>query len=245
MSDVSHLSFASCNVQRSAENTTLFLEQHHTADFVFVQEIYWGAIKTVASSVSADGEVYRNTVAHREFLVLGAHEQSRVAVYVHRRWQHCLPRLRDDLIRHNDVICVTLTTPTGPLTVLNVYNDAQRSALHYLQGRAELLPPLAVVAGDFNLHHRLWGGDDVRREHREESETLIDLMGDLNLALCNDPGVPTWRSNCERLQPQVLDLVWVDLDWAEDVRVEVDMESRHRGDHAVLRWTPSGKHIWI
>ncbi|OCH83662.1 hypothetical protein OBBRIDRAFT_523871, partial [Obba rivulosa] len=92
------------------------------------------------------------------------------------------------------------------------------------------------MAGDFNLHHHMWGGFGVQ-DQRADSEVLIDLaMGELNLSLCNEPGKATWESHNSRLRPHVLDLVWVSTALAEGVHVEVDLAGRHRGDHAVMRW---------
>ena len=35
-----------------------------------------------------------------------------------------------------------------------------------------------VLAGDFNRHDQLWGGDDVARERQGEADPIIDLISD-------------------------------------------------------------------
>lgn len=147
----------SCNVQKSAANTAMILDQYRHADIVCVQEIYWGIIKTVASTVQRDGDDYYNTVNHPGFQCLGAHKDSRVAVYVNRKWVSAGAQVRDTLVKHNDVLCVTLHLPKGGFTFLNVYNDSgSHDAVKHLLERAEALPTLAFIAGDFNSRHRLW-----------------------------------------------------------------------------------------
>ena len=92
-------------------------------------------------------------------------------------------------------------TPHGVVTFLNVYNDPRtHAAVNFLRDRVDRLPPIQILAGDFNLHHQMWGGEQITHEQRAHAEELIDLAcGDLNLHLCNIPGQPTWESNNTRL----------------------------------------------
>ena len=38
-----------------------------------------------------------------------------------------------------------------------------------------------MMAGDFNRHDQMWGGDDVSVERQGEADPIIDLMNDLML----------------------------------------------------------------
>ncbi len=58
------LNFVSANVQKSAMNTSILLEAHSEADVIFAQEIYWGHIKSVASTKVKEGDSYQNAVSH-------------------------------------------------------------------------------------------------------------------------------------------------------------------------------------
>lgn len=50
-----------------------------------------------------------------------------------------------------------------------------------------------VIAGDFNRHDQLWGGDGVSLERQGEADRIIDLMSDLALSSLLRRGTKTWR----------------------------------------------------
>lgn len=247
--DAPGLLIVSANVQKSRENTTVLLDRHRDADIICVQEPCWTYVKHIASSTSKDGDPTFHTVHHKNFITLGASEKSRVVTYVHReRWESASPRVRLACLNHRDAICVTLSTAEREFSFLNIYNDPREfSALTELINRANDLPPLAFVAGDFNIRHPMW--DPVERKldvpgrrhllrHVTQGRDLITLTTDyMGLVLANDPnGPPTWYSNDLGVREGVLDLVWVDPDLGPIPSIDVDDLGRHDSDHAVLTW---------
>ncbi|KAJ3453787.1 hypothetical protein MRS44_018419 [Fusarium solani] len=50
-----------------------------------------------------------------------------------------------------------------------------------------------VVAGDFNRHDQLWGGDDVTLVRQGEADQIIDLMHELGLTSLLPRGTKTWN----------------------------------------------------
>ena len=50
-----------------------------------------------------------------------------------------------------------------------------------------------VIAGDFNRHDQLWGGDDVRLERQGEADLIIDLMNEYGLSSLLRRGTKTWH----------------------------------------------------
>jgi len=50
-----------------------------------------------------------------------------------------------------------------------------------------------VIAGDFNRHDQLWGGDDVSLERQGEADQIIDLMSDFALSSLLRRGTKTWQ----------------------------------------------------
>ncbi|PSS06645.1 hypothetical protein PHLCEN_2v3601, partial [Hermanssonia centrifuga] len=223
-------------------NTSILLKAHSEADVIFAQEIYWGHIKSVASTKDKEGDSYQNTVSHPSFIVLGASVSSRVAVYVNKRWKDAQICVLSHIIQHDDILAVSISPNEGhPLTFLNVYNDCvTNSAVKYLADKVERLGPVITMAGDFNLHHEHWNAGkcrpDANRRDREISELLIETAHDLDMLLINDPmGKPTWRSNNTSLAPQVLDLVWVNNSLSEHSALWIDMAGR-QSDHAILKW---------
>ena len=97
--------------------------------------------------------------------------------YVHKKyslseWSH--------QITSNQKILISLQTTIGTIHLHNVYNwDARLTVEELLEGIKE--PGEHVLVGDFNLHHRWWGGplvlqEDLRaRELREACQDTLYL----------------------------------------------------------------------
>lgn len=45
-----------------------------------------------------------------------------------------------------------------------------------------------LIAGDFNRHDQLWGGDNISLTRQEEANEVIELMNDLSLSSLLPPG---------------------------------------------------------
>lgn len=114
----------SVNVQKSNENTHMLLETNKDTDIICVQEIFWRHIKNVVSSKKDDGDAYYNTVGHKDFMCLGAKKESRVAVYINKRWAKASPQIRENIIKHNDIMVVIMHLLIGQFMFINVYNDS-------------------------------------------------------------------------------------------------------------------------
>ena len=50
-----------------------------------------------------------------------------------------------------------------------------------------------VIAGDFNRHDQLWGGDGVSLERQGEVDPIIDLMSEFALSSLLRRGTKTWH----------------------------------------------------
>lgn len=227
----------------------LLLENNRDADIICIQEPCWSYVKQVASTSDPEGDPYFNTANHRHFITLGASESSRVVVFVHReRWRRANPRIRTACIQHNDILCVSMRINGTDFSFLNVYNDSRTfSALHELSSRADSLPPIAFMVGDFNLRHPMWDKYERARDvpglrhlirHRSTSEELIALATvALGLSLTNKPdGPPTWYSNNLGVREGVLDLLWTNICFTPAPSLLVKDLVRNDSDHAVLSW---------
>lgn len=94
------------------------------------------------------------------------------------------------------------------LTIHNIYNPARRSesnntvlsdirtVLHNNQANEQIL------LGDFNLHHPMWGGANVRHTDPESADPLA-TMKDFNLNCTLPPGTITYK---ERTSGTTIDL---------------------------------------
>jgi hypothetical protein len=54
-----------------------------------------------------------------------------------------------------------------------------------------------VIAGDFNRHDQLWGGDEVSMERQGEADPIIDMMNELALSSLLRRGTKTWHGGRE------------------------------------------------
>ncbi|THH16914.1 hypothetical protein EUX98_g9226 [Antrodiella citrinella] len=220
-------------------------------DVIFMQEISWGLIKRVPSAKEPEGDEFEHTTRHRNFMCLGAHKESSVCIHVNKRWEHLMPRLADNLIKHDDVCAVSLTTREGPQLLINVYNQPKTHAgSKYLEGRADRLPSVLTIAGDFNLHSGVWGPSGASYQKaiardRDDVESVIDVMASLNLELANYRREFTWQSHNEALRPQVIDLVWVPILYTADANCRVHLhDTLINSDHAVLTWEIPLEAMW-
>ncbi|KAJ3527026.1 hypothetical protein NM688_g8183 [Phlebia brevispora] len=235
------------------------LERYRTTDVILIQEPYWGFIKNVASSIDANGVPfgsmgwtpaagtwdqdtgipYEQTIASRHFTCIGVSPATRVCIFLNKRLRFQKVRVRTDLIKHDDVLLVEVELDKEPFFILNAYNDSDTHAALLELERFVMHPhpDIHVLAGDFNLHHELWGGPGTQSRSLAICERFIDVCT-LDLALeCRNPvGRPTWKSNNERLRRHTIDLVWMAPEVTPYDDVWVDLAGRNRSDHAIISW---------
>jgi hypothetical protein len=91
-----------------------------------------------------------------------------------------------------------------------------------------------VLAGDFNRHDQLWGGDDVSMARQGEADPIIDLMGDHSLCSLLPRGTKTWQNgNCET----TIDLILASEELASTVVKCTTHETEHGSDHRAIETT--------
>ena len=122
----------------------------------------------------------------------------------------------------------------GELVIHNVYNAPQgtpdrQSTIPLLAAKLEEHAPQEQLAlGDFNLHHRHWGGSRVRQEDREAKD-LLEAMENLDMTSMLEPGTITYEEGDGRT---TIDLCWTTLGMVDRVissRVHRDLD--HDSDH--------------
>ncbi|KAJ3552812.1 hypothetical protein NPX13_g11028 [Xylaria arbuscula] len=133
-------------------------------------------------------------------------------------------------------ICTWIITLANEerLIIHNIYDPGQTAP-----DRQSVLPLLRqileehsheeqIVLGDFNLHHKLWGGTDIR-EADQEADDLIEIMEDYGLTNALLPGTVTYE---EAGAHTTIDLCLVTIGLADRiVRSEVDRDLDHDSDH--------------
>lgn len=89
-----------------------------------------------------------------------------------------------------------------------------------------------VLAGDFNRHDLLWGGDDVSAKRQGEAEPIIELMNQHGLCSLLPRGTKTWQG---RVAESTIDLVLATSELAEEM-VECGIHpTEHGSDHRAIR----------
>jgi hypothetical protein len=88
-----------------------------------------------------------------------------------------------------------------------------------------------VIAGDFNRHDQLWGGDDVSPVRQGEADDIIDLMNELSLCSMLARGTKTWQGGDDE---STIDLVLASEELAASmVKCKVH-ETDHGSDHRAI-----------
>ena len=88
-----------------------------------------------------------------------------------------------------------------------------------------------VIAGDFNRHDQMWGGNDVSLERQGEADRIIDLMDEFALRSLLRRGTKTWHGWD---YDTTIDLVLASTDLA-DTTVKCAIHStEHGSDHRTI-----------
>ena len=85
-----------------------------------------------------------------------------------------------------------------------------------------------VIAGDFNRHDQLWGGDEVSMERQGEADPIIDLMNDFMLRSLLRRGTKTWQSGDYET---TIDLILASEELADTVIKCTIHDTEHGSDH--------------
>ncbi|KAM4068010.1 endonuclease-reverse transcriptase domain-containing protein [Hirsutella rhossiliensis] len=91
-----------------------------------------------------------------------------------------------------------------------------------------------VLAGDFNCHDILWGGDEVSASRQGEGQPIIDLMDDYGLCSLLPRGTKTWQRSDEE---STIDLVLVSAELADEVTSCLIHPTEHGSDHRAIQTT--------
>ena len=142
----------------------------------------------------------------------------------------------------SDVTAVLLRLPDRAVLVASVYVPC--NAAQALEGTVGLLRRMIdeiqkkegtradiVLAGDFNRHDQLWGGDDISPTRQGEAEPIVDLMSDHGLQSLLPRGTKTWQ---RRDQESTIDLILASEELAAAV-LRCDIHgTEHGSDHRAI-----------
>jgi hypothetical protein len=88
-----------------------------------------------------------------------------------------------------------------------------------------------VIAGDFNRHDQLWGGEDVALERQGEADPIIDLMTELALSSLLPRGTKTWHGGDYET---TIDLVLASEELTDTTLKCTIHKTEHGSDHRAI-----------
>lgn len=94
------------------------------------------------------------------------------------------------------MISVYVPPEIGPKDLTNLQHAAQKIRRIYRDQQKRCQDKVnALIAGDFNRHDTLWGGDHIANSHRNgEAQPLLELIIDLGLQSLPPRGTITYES---------------------------------------------------
>src|SRR5258706_1607965 len=145
----------------------------------------------------------------------------------------------------SDLTAAVLRLPDRSILVVSVYVEGQDAdalrnttcKLHHLirESHNKIGTRVDVIlAGDFNRHDQLWGGDEIVQERQGEADPIIDLMSDHALRSLLPRGTKTWqKGNCET----TIDLILVSEELATSMVKCTVHTTEHGSDHRAIETT--------
>ena len=121
------------------------------------------------------------------------------------------------LVQSTDLTAVVLRLPNRSILVVSVYVEGDNkeelwdmtSKVHQLiqETRNRIGTRVDVIlAGDFDRHDQLWGGDNVSQEGQGEADPIVTLISENALCSLLLRGTKTWqRGSSETIIDLVLD----------------------------------------
>jgi len=150
---------------------------------LFVQEPPWQTIRQAPSSSNKEGDDVIGAPMHPEWLYMVRPPQDdqapRVMAFVSKRLEKLCPSMRTDLINHCNIFVLSLFQGNNTYNLMNVYSDADKTAISYLWDHIDELPLFHYMGGDFNVHSSMW--DPEVTHHRWAAITLLEITADLDL----------------------------------------------------------------
>jgi hypothetical protein len=119
------------------------------------------------------------------------------------------------------------------LVIHNIYNAPQstpdwQSTIPLMKTKLEEhIPKEQIALGDFDLHHRFWGGPRVKREDKEAND-LLEIMESIDMTCMLELGTITYEGDGR----STINLCWTTLGMVDRIiNSRVDHDLDHDSDH--------------
>jgi hypothetical protein len=157
-------------------------------------------------------------------------------------WVHKDLEAEQVAVASSGLTAAVLRLPDRAVLVVSVYvpgNDAEallrivgllRSAINDVRNKIGTRTDV-VLAGDFNRHDCLWGGDDISLARQGEADPIIDLMSEHALLSLLPRGTKTWQNGDRE---STIDLMLASEELAATVLSCQIHETEHGSDHRAI-----------
>ena len=148
-------------------------------------------------------------------------------------------------VHSSDITAAVLRLPDRSILVVSVYvegpdADALSCATNNLhqviqETRNKIGTRVDVIlAGDFNRHDQLWGGDEVSQNRQGEADAIVDLMSEYALHSLLPRGTKTWQSGDRE---STIDLILASEELATSMLKCAIHATEHGSDHRAIETT--------
>ena len=79
------------------------------------------------------------------------HDLSRVASYINIRLSYFCFSLRNDVLNHRNISCISFFNCGSIFYLINIYSDSSQTALKYLKDTEANINNILVMIRDFNI----------------------------------------------------------------------------------------------
>lgn len=148
-------------------------------------------------------------------------------------------------IASSDLTAAVLRLPEREVLVVSVYveGDNPEALMSTVRELNSLIQRFrngtgrrtdVVIAGDFNRHDLLWGGDQVSARRQGEAEPIVDLMNEHGLRSLLPRGTKTWQGPDKE---STIDLMLATSELADEMVTCAVHPTEHGSDHRAIETT--------
>ncbi len=134
-------------------------------------------------------------------------------------------------LHERQTLVVSVYIPGGDPQALQESCNMLRKVIHDVRRNAGTVVDV-VLAGDFNQHDQLWGGEDVTLERQGEADPIIDLMTEFSLSSLLPRGTKTWHGGDHET---TIDLVLASKELADTTLKCAVHKTEHGSDHRAIK----------
>lgn len=134
-------------------------------------------------------------------------------------------------LHERQTLVVSVYIPGGDPQALRESCNMLRKVIHDVRRNAGTVVDV-VLAGDFNQHDQLWGGEDVTLERQGEADPVINLMTEFALCSLLPRGTKTWHGGDYET---TIDLVLASKELADTALKCGIHKTEHGSDHRAIK----------